>query len=149
MKFIAGNQEFANNAKQLIPDTTIFDRMILDLPTTHKGILWDHNTTLGGEISSGTGDNIIYRSAYYLYLDNHETIETITEDNVTNNVFTLDVWNKIEEPNVSLNDIFDTWAIVQVSENTYLFFIWFDLEQEFTLRWTEKDDYDWYLQVVI
>lgn len=40
MKFIAGNQEFANNAKQLIPDTTIFDRMILDLPAaTYKGIL--------------------------------------------------------------------------------------------------------------
>lgn len=39
MKFIAGNEAFANNAKQLIPDTTIFDRMILDLPATHKGIL--------------------------------------------------------------------------------------------------------------
>ena len=144
MKFIAGNQEFANNAKQLIPDTTIFDRMILDLPgATYKGILWDHNDALGGKISSGTGDNIIYRSAYYLYLDNHETI--------TDNVFTLKVRNKIA--NVSLNDLFDTWAIVQVSENTYLFFIWFDLEQEFTLSWTgfsdDIDDNDWYLQVVI
>lgn len=40
MKFIAGNQEFANNAKQLIPDTTIFDKMILKLPdVTYKGIL--------------------------------------------------------------------------------------------------------------
>ncbi len=115
MKFIAGNQEFANNAKQLIPDTTIFDRMILDLPAaTYKGILWDHNTTLDGKISSGTGTNIIYRSAYYLYLDNHETI-------TSDNVFTFKVRNKIAD--VSLNDLFKTWAIVQVSENTYLFFI--------------------------
>ena len=140
MKFIAGNQEFANNAKQLIPDTTIFDKMILNLPATYKGILWDHNTTLGGKISSGTGTNTIYRSAYYLYLDNHETI--------TDNVFKLNVWNKMSN-NVSLNTLFDTWAIVQVSENTYLFFIWFDLEQKFTLSWTAPSVNDWYLQVVI
>ena len=141
MKFIAGNEAFANNAKQLIPDTTIFDRMILDLPgATYKGILWDHNTTLDGKISSGTGTNTIYRSAYYLYLDKHETI--------TDNVFTLKVRNKIAD--VSLDTLFDTWAIVQVSENTYLFFIWFDLEQEFTLSWTDKSvENDWYLQVVI
>ncbi len=141
MKFIAGNEAFVNNAKQLIPDTTIFDRMILDLPAqTYKGILWDHNVELDGKISSGTGTNTIYRSAYYLYLDNHETS--------TDNVFTLNVRNKIDD--VSLNNLFDTWAIVQVSENTYLFFIWFDLEQKFTLSWTDpSDDNDWYLQVVI
>lgn len=141
MKFIAGNKAFANNAKQLIPDTTIFDKMILNLPdVTYKGILWDHNTTLDGKISSGTGTNTIYRSAYYLYLDKHETI--------TDNVFTLKVRNKIAD--VSLDTLFDTWAIVQVSENTYLFFIWFDLEQEFTLSWTDKSvENDWYLQVVI
>lgn len=141
MKFIAGNEAFANNAKQLIPDTTIFDRMILDLPATHKGILWDHNTTLGGKISSGAGTDIIYRSAYYLYLDNHETI--------TENDFIFNVKNKMAN-DVSLNDLFDTWAIVQVSENTYLFFIWFDLEQKFTLSWANPSaDNDWYLQVVI
>lgn len=141
MQFITGNEAFADNVKQLIPNTTIFDKMILDLPVNNKGIFWDQDENLDGKLTSGT-TNKIFRSCYYLYLEKHPNL---TEGD---HPFDLTV-NNIYANNLDISDKFDSWAIVQVSSNTYLFFIWIDLEQSFKLEWTNKDVNDWFLQVVI
>lgn len=115
MKYIAGHKDFINNAKQLIPNLSIFDKLILaDPENTYKGILWDQKTNLNGKIKS-QDEKIIYRSCYYIYLENHE--------NSSNNNNPFSFIAKNTNNNLSLDNEFKTWGVVQIFENTYLFFI--------------------------
>ena len=72
MRFVAGDVTFTDNVKQLLPDISIFDKLIMNEPTILENRLWRKKIGLNSSgISSGsvgtTTDNVFYRSCYLLY----------------------------------------------------------------------------------
>ena len=146
MRFIAGNIEFTDNVKQLLPDLSIFDRIISGEPTILENRLWRKQIglTLAG-ISSGSlansGDNIFYRSCYLLY----KSGDTIQSGNVSLTVTNINSGETIPSSE------FKNWGLVQIDDRLYLLFIWIDIEQRYTFNLSTNlfNSEDWFIQAVV
>lgn len=134
MKYIAGNEEFIYNMRQLLPDLNIFNKIILENPTNSlKGVLWDIEEGKYQHIERGN----MFRSCTYIQMDDRvmrdpkiEVTNTFNGDNITGE--------------------FDNWGILQISDSEYLFFIWLDTNQNYKLTWDGIGLYeDLYIKVVI
>lgn len=146
MKFIAGNIEFTDNMKQLLPDISIFNRIISNEPTILSNRMWRKQMTLtSGGISSGSVNNttndIFYRSCYLIYKSGSEILK--------NNV-TLTVTNVNSNETIPSSE-FSNWGLVLLEDNLYMLFIWIDLEQSFVFNLSSNtfNSSDWFIQVVI
>lgn len=146
MRFIAGNVEFTDNMKQLLPDLSIFDKIIRNEPSILQNRLWKKQTLLTTSgISSGSltnpSDNIFYRSCYLLY----KSGVTIQNANVS-----LTVTN-VNSSEVIPSSEFKNWGLVQIDEGLYLLFVWIDIEQRYTFNLSTNvfNAEDWFIQVVI
>jgi hypothetical protein len=146
MRFVAGDVVFTDNAKQLLPDISIFDRIIKSEPTILENKMWRKQiglTTSG--ISSGsigsTIDNIFYRSCYLIY----KSGSNIQSSNVS---FTV---TNIVSGEAIPSEEFKNWGLVQIDEGLYLLFIWIDIEQRYTFNLNTNvfNSEDWFIQVVI
>lgn len=148
MKFIAGNVEFTDNMKQLLPDISIFDRIISNDPTILEDKLWRKEMSVSPieGLSSGsiknTTDDIFYRSCYLLYKSDPE----ILEKNISMVVKNVNSNETI--PSTSFNN----WGLVQLENNLYMLFVWIDLEQSYVFNLANTNKFnseDWFIQVVI
>lgn len=146
MKFIAGNIEFTNNMKQLLPDLSIYDKIIDDEPIILENMIWKKQDGLDSSgINSGSldniNDNILYRSCYLIYKDDN----TMRSDNINITV------TNIHSNEVIPSDEFENWGLVEVGDRLFLLFIWIDIEQKYNIN-LSGDSFrseDWYIQVVI
>ena len=146
MKFIAGNIEFTDNMKQLLPDMSIFNRIISDEPTILENKLWKkHMSISSAGLSSGsisnTSDNIFYRSCYLIYKSGNPILKTHLSL-VVRNIYSNEIVPSVE---------FNNWGLVDLGDSLYLLFIWIDMEQSyiFNLNTNIFNSNDWSIQVVI
>ena len=146
MKFIAGNIEFTDNMKQLLPDMSIFNRIISDEPTILQNNIWRKQMTIPSTgISSGsvlnTSEDIFYRSCYLIYKSGADLVKT---------GLTMTVKNVNTNETLPTTE-FSNWGVVQVEDNLYMLFVWIDLEQSFVFNSTTNafNSNDWFIQVVI
>ena len=98
MKFIAGNTEFMDNIKQLLPDFSIFGKIINDEPSILENKIWKKQIGLdptGIKSGSLTTDDIFYRSCYMIY----KSGDVIIENDVV-----LSVENVMSGESISLDD---------------------------------------------
>lgn len=149
MKFIAGNIGFTDNMKQLLPDLSIFDRIIKTEPTVHLNNIWrkqigvNNNTGINSGSIKNINDTIFYRSCYLIYKST-----PITESNVK-----VTVKNIVSVPSTLVSG-FENWGFVQIGDNLYMLFIWIDIEQEYNFNLVNGttglfNAEDWFIQVVI
>lgn len=119
MKFISGNIAFTDNMKQLLPDLSIFDRIISADPVILENKMWRKQMVITAEagISSGsvlnTTDDIFYRSCYLLYKSGNP-ISAANVSLVVTNIYSNEVISSSE---------FTSWGLVQIDDNLYLLFI--------------------------
>ncbi len=146
MKFIGGNSAFVDNIKQLLPDSSIFNRIISDEPSVLENSIWRKKiglTSMG--ITSGSlinqSDNVFFRSCYMIYKSGNH----IVEGNLS-----MTVKNIHSNENLSSDD-FKNWGMIQIDNNMYILFVWIDIEQSFTFNLTGNlfNSNDWFIQVVI
>lgn len=150
MKFINGNVEFTDNMKQLLPDISIFDRIISNDPTILENKLWRKQMGISSVtgLSSGsvktTTDNIFYRSCYLIY----KSGATIPKADIS-----LVVKNVNSNETIPSSE-FNNWGLIQLEDNLYLLFIWIDVEQSYVFNLANGtlnpfNTNDWFIQVVV
>ena len=146
MKFIAGNIEFTDNMKQLLPDSSIFDRIISDEPTILENKIWRKQMGIASTgIYSGSAKDtvpiIFFRSCYLIYKTGNPLLNSYASIVVKN----------VNTNETIPNDKFNNWGLVQVDDNLYMLFIWIDIEQSYTfnLSTNQFNSEDWLIQVVI